>query len=101
MKLNINLTYSWCKTLNKTAGDCRLFTRNKIRMAHIRLATKVLDNLEKLKQTFCHEMCHAMAWIVHSNRKPPHGQHFKYWYVFKFSSFLTHKKIVQFYGDLL
>lgn len=80
-KLNDNVTYSWCKTLNKTAGDCRLMTRNNQRKAHIRLATKVLDTLEKLKQTFCHELCHAAAWIVHGVRKPPHGPHFKYWYV--------------------
>eukprot|EP01084_Bolivina_argentea_P297752 513018_1 len=79
LKLNQNLTYSWCNTLNKTAGDCRLITRNKTRKAHIRLATKVLDTLEKLKQTLCHEMCHAMAWIVDASRKPPHGNHFKYW----------------------
>jgi len=77
--LNGNVTYAWCKTLNKTAGDCRLMTKNNERRAHIRLATKVLDTLEKLKQTFCHEMCHAMAWIVHATSKPPHGSHFKYW----------------------
>ena len=79
LELDINVTDSWCKTLNKTAGDCRLMTRNKDRKAHIRLATKVLDTLEKLKQTFCHEMCHAMAWIVNANSKPPHGPYFKYW----------------------
>eukprot|EP01084_Bolivina_argentea_P099105 178158_1 len=79
LKLNDNLTFAWCKTLNKTAGDCRLITRGGMRKAHIRLATKVLDTLQKLKQTLCHEMCHAMAWIVHANRKPPHGSHFKFW----------------------
>ena len=77
--LNDNLTYSWSKTLNKTAGDCRLMTKNKVRKAHIRLAVKVLSDLERLKQTLTHEMCHAMAWLVHANRKPPHGKYFRYW----------------------
>ena len=85
------MTYAWCKTLNKTAGDCRLMTRNNQRKAHIRLATKVLDTVEKLKQTFCHELCHAAAWIVHGSRKPPHGPHFKYWYVITFLFLCTFK----------
>jgi len=78
--LNDNLTFEWCKTLNKTAGDCRLIQRTlKGRKAHIRLATKILTDLDKLKQTFCHEMCHAMAWVVDGIKKPPHGPHFQHW----------------------
>lgn len=33
---------------------------------HVRveLATKVVDDSEKLKQTLCHELCHVAAWVV-------------------------------------
>jgi len=78
--LDDNVSFSWCKTLNKTAGDCRLIQRTrKGRKAHVRLATKILTDLDKLKQTFCHELCHAMAWIVDGVKKPPHGPRFQHW----------------------
>merc|ERR1719491_1982321 len=38
LTLDSNVTFEWSKTLNKTAGDCRLMTRNRKRTAHIRLA---------------------------------------------------------------
>ena len=43
--------------------------------------TQLLTIAEKLKQTLCHEMCHAAAWLVHGVCKPPHGAHFKHWCV--------------------
>ena len=49
--------------------------------ARIELSTKVLDDAHKLRQTLCHEMCHAAAWLVDLQNKPPHGQAFKAWAV--------------------
>ncbi len=32
--------------------------------ARIELSKKVVDDAAKLRQTFCHELCHAAAWLV-------------------------------------
>lgn len=69
--------------MNKTAG-LTIFERAGEPKFHgfgvrIELATKVVDDQGKLKNTLCHEMCHVAAWVVHGVRKPPHGDHFKYW----------------------
>eukprot|EP00951_Prasinocladus_malaysianus_P018314 scaffold145896_cov19-Prasinocladus_malaysianus.AAC.1 len=39
----------------------------------------VLDNEEKLRNTLCHELCHAAAWLVDHTAKPPHGKVFRKW----------------------
>ena len=74
----------WSKKLNTTAGITRM--RGKLgsehvhtRVATIELATKVIDNEERLRSTLLHEMCHAMAWLVDGVHKPPHGRCFKKW----------------------
>ena len=33
----------------------------------------------RLRNTLCHEMCHAAAWLVNHVAKPPHGRIFKDW----------------------
>lgn len=53
--------------------------RNPAYTARIELSTKVVDTYEKLRQTLCHEMCHAAAWIVNHVSKPPHGGQFRHW----------------------
>lgn len=35
--------------------------------------------MAKLRNTLCHEMCHAAAWLVNGVSKPPHGKIFKGW----------------------
>jgi len=73
----------WSRRLNTTAGLTRLKrigTSDTMRhIATIELSTKILDNLERLRATLLHEMCHAAAWLVDGVHKPPHGKVFKKW----------------------
>lgn len=48
-------------------------------MAQIELATKVVDTIEKLRNTLVHEMIHAAVWILDHDNKNPHGKLFKAW----------------------
>ena len=75
---------SWSNKLNTTAGITRM--RGKLgaensntRVATIELATKVIDDEERLRSTLLHEMCHAAQWLVDGVHKPPHGKVFKKW----------------------
>ncbi|KAL3802064.1 hypothetical protein HJC23_010820 [Cyclotella cryptica] len=75
---------TWSKKLNTTAGITRMKglrspTETKSRVATIELATKVIDNEERLRSTLLHEMCHAAAWLVDGVHRPPHGKCFKKW----------------------
>jgi hypothetical protein len=38
-----------------------------------------VDTEDKLRNTLCHEMCHAAAFLVDGVSKPPHGTHFRAW----------------------
>jgi predicted SprT family Zn-dependent metalloprotease len=49
------------------------------RTAVIELSTKVVDDVDRLKITLLHEMCHAAAWIVDGSLRPPHGPYFQKW----------------------
>ena len=73
----------WSRRLNTTAGLTRLkrigTSDTTRRIATIELSTKILDNLERLRATLLHEMCHAAAWLVDGVHKPPHGKVFKKW----------------------
>jgi hypothetical protein len=73
---------TWSNKLNTTAGITRMKGRlgqASSRVATIELATKVIDNEERLRSTLLHEMCHAAAWLVDGVHKPPHGKCFKKW----------------------
>ena len=75
---------TWTKTLNKTAGLAKMHRKyapdgSVLYFAKIELSSKVLDNKDRLESTLLHEMCHAAAWIVDHNSKPPHGPIFKKW----------------------
>jgi predicted SprT family Zn-dependent metalloprotease len=85
-KLPKDLQIDWSMRLNKTAGltytDFKLggeSNSKRIRHARIELSTKVLTDLQRLKATLLHEMCHVAAWIIDGARKPPHGKEFKKW----------------------
>ena len=73
------LGLSWSKTLNTTAGTTQLVRRGGVYSASIQLSTKVVDTMEKLRNTLCHEMCHAAAWLISHVSKPPHGDVFYSW----------------------
>ncbi|GAB5355921.1 hypothetical protein AAMO2058_000246200 [Amorphochlora amoebiformis] len=80
-RLPENMKIEWTNSLNKTAGETyyKLRPMNNERFAEIRLAIKVLDTEEKLKQTLCHELCHAACWIIDRLRNAGHGLAFKRW----------------------
>mmetsp|Transcript_9256 Transcript_9256/g.12127 ORF Transcript_9256/g.12127 Transcript_9256/m.12127 type:complete len:327 (+) Transcript_9256:191-1171(+) len=76
------VTLQWSKTLRTTAGRC-IQKRSKQtaneRSAVIELATKVLDNEQRLAETLLHELCHAAVWIIEGVSRPPHGDAFQRW----------------------
>ena len=73
----------WDNKLRQTAG--RTWTRKERQgetttfSASIELAKKVLDCEERLRITLSHEMCHAAAWLLDGENKPPHGERFWWW----------------------
>lgn len=78
-QLASDMAIKWNPRLTSTAGCTYLKISGGKKVARIELSTKVLDSYDKLRQTLCHEMCHAAAWVVDGVRKPPHGKTFKRW----------------------
>ena len=70
---------TWSKRLQTTAGITRLKRKAQNKSASIELSTKVIDNVERLRGTLLHEMCHAAQWLVDGVAKPSHGACFKKW----------------------
>lgn len=75
---------TWSKQLRTTAGLTRLKKTTRLgsppqRTAKIELSVKIIDELQRLRSTLLHEMCHAAAWLVDGTAKPPHGACFKKW----------------------
>ena len=80
----------WDTRLLKTAGTCtqkRKLVRNSAaagkvteesRFSEIKLASKILDSADRLRDTLIHEMCHAAAWVV-SGYRDGHGPVWKNW----------------------
>ena len=69
----------WNTRLNKTAGLTYSGFFGGQRTSRIELATKVVTDLSRLRQTLAHELCHAASWVISGTRKPPHGTVFKTW----------------------
>ena len=75
--------------MNKTAGYCylgsRMTGRDPVtglakfeRTARIELASKVIDDRFKLRDTLLHELCHAASYLI-DGVKDGHGKFFKKW----------------------
>ena len=86
MSIGIHLTvsslhlHSWNKRLLTTAGITKLTLKSTGESAaKIELSEKVIDTEERLRSTLLHEMCHAAAWLLSRERKPPHGPKFYMW----------------------
>jgi len=74
------VSVTWSNKLRTTAGLTRLLRKaSGGREAKIELSTKIIDDRKRLRATLLHEMCHAAAWLVDNNSKPPHGPCFKKW----------------------
>jgi len=79
-QLPVDLEIEWSKTLYKTAGRTKMKrNKEKIKSAKIELSYKVLDDIEKLKNTLVHEMCHVAVFFIDNVEERKHGNHFKYW----------------------
>ncbi|KAJ1915127.1 hypothetical protein IWQ60_008555 [Tieghemiomyces parasiticus] len=78
--LPADLSIEWSATLNKTAG--RAYTGWRIkdveRQCRIELAAKVVDSVERLRETLLHELCHCAVWMIDGARES-HGPVFKKW----------------------
>jgi len=70
MKTTAGVTY----TSRAAGADGQL-----VYVARVALSSKVIDDGERLRQTLCHEMCHAAAWLLEGSNKPPHGEAFRRW----------------------
>uniref|UniRef100_A0A6A7FXS4 Acidic repeat-containing protein-like n=1 Tax=Hirondellea gigas TaxID=1518452 RepID=A0A6A7FXS4_9CRUS len=80
-KLPEDMKVTWNVRMRKTAGFCYYQvdrSRPNGRGSRIELSAKVVDNSERLRDTFAHELCHAAAWII-SGYKDGHGPLWKAW----------------------
>ena len=70
-----DMTVIWNKKLKTTAGITRTRLTVKkntlgeivdepIYSATVELSDKVVDNMDRLRQTLAHELCHAGAWLI-------------------------------------
>lgn len=74
----------WSKTLNKTAGQAsykRSVNGNGTNSytGRIELATKVVDDENRLLNTLAHEFCHLATFAISKQTKKPHGPEFQRW----------------------
>ncbi|ORX67721.1 hypothetical protein K493DRAFT_5815 [Basidiobolus meristosporus CBS 931.73] len=82
-KLPKEMKITWSVTLKTTAG--RAISHRQRRddewtyVSRVELSTKVVDNIDRLRNTLAHELCHCAAWIINHIAKPAHGAEFKYW----------------------
>jgi len=79
-----DLEVTWNPSLATTAGITKYSRKMGLGgeaeyTASVELSTKVIDCESRLKQTFCHELCHVAAWLINHIAKPPHGKVFKSW----------------------
>jgi predicted SprT family Zn-dependent metalloprotease len=84
-KLPSDMQVTWNASLNTTAGITKYSRRSggldgKVEyQASVELSSKVIDSQSRLRQTLCHELCHAGAWLIDHVARPPHGKVFKDW----------------------
>lgn len=79
-KLPSNMAITWNNRLSTMAGRTYSGIKNGVYSVWIELSSKLIDREERLKQTLCHEMCHAAVRSIDKIRKSPaHGLLFKRW----------------------
>jgi predicted SprT family Zn-dependent metalloprotease len=79
-----SMRIEWCGRLLTTAGTTLCSRKQDLngewqRLASIKLSAKVVDSKYRLERTLAHEMCHAAAWLIDGQCKPPHGAVFQRW----------------------
>jgi predicted SprT family Zn-dependent metalloprotease len=81
-KLPLDLSIKWSKRLLTTAGITIMkLTKEGYKETRIELSIKVVDNEERLRNTLLHEMCHAAAFYIDGERKPPHGNCYIHFFI--------------------
>ena len=78
-QLDEHMKIEWSTRLRKTAGVTFMSKKNKMPLARVELATKVLTSEARLRATLLHELCHVASWVIDGVSKPPHGATFKKW----------------------
>merc|ERR1712098_412511 len=77
-----DMQITWNVRLTKTAGLCYSKRHKKYnietRSSRIELSTKVIDSVDRLRDTLIHEMCHAASWII-SGYRDGHGPLWRTW----------------------
>ncbi|KAL5598499.1 uncharacterized protein BROUX77_006333 [Berkeleyomyces rouxiae] len=82
----------WSNKLNTTAGRANWSRKTLTTKKHgdadvvehkhfasIELATKVIDNEDRLLNVIAHEYCHLANFMINNLRTNPHGREFKVW----------------------
>ncbi|KAA1114051.1 hypothetical protein PGTUg99_013105 [Puccinia graminis f. sp. tritici] len=74
----------WSKRLNTTAGRAHYVhvtdaLGNRVPRARVELASKVVDDIHKLRSTLAHELCHVACWFIDHKMRENHGRFFQAW----------------------
>ncbi|XP_057306459.1 germ cell nuclear acidic protein-like [Hydractinia symbiolongicarpus] len=77
-KLPSDFRITWNNRMTKTAGFCYYSHLANDRTSRIELSDKVIDCVERIRDTLIHELCHAATWII-DGKKAGHGPAWKYW----------------------
>ncbi|XP_020289260.1 uncharacterized protein LOC109857403 [Pseudomyrmex gracilis] len=82
-KLPSDMLIEWNARMRGTAGFC--YNKKVVRSisgmtksSRIVLATKILDEPDRLRDTLIHEMCHAAAWLI-NDISDGHGPYWMAW----------------------
>ena len=77
-QLPADMQITWNKRMTKTAGFCYYSKSFSIRKCRIELSDKVIDSVERIRDTLVHELCHAAAWMI-NGVQAGHGPCWKSW----------------------
>ena len=54
----------------------------RLRSSSIKLSTKVVDTVQRLRDTLIHELCHAATWLIDGELRAGHGPLWKKWWLY-------------------
>ncbi|XP_050357116.1 germ cell nuclear acidic protein-like [Nymphalis io] len=82
--LDADMPIIWDTKLRSTAGTTtnrlvKTARGDKIRTSSIKLSTKVIDAVQRLRDTLIHELCHAATWLIDGELRAGHGPLWKKW----------------------
>ena len=77
-QLPADMQITWNKRMTKTAGFCYYSKSLGTRKCRIELSDKVIDSIDRIRDTLIHELCHAAAWMI-NGVQAGHGPVWKNW----------------------